>query len=55
MDIQLSPQNDARRSIVLGMQGQIEGDYLPSDIADAIRGLWQDPGVREAVSRSRKF
>ena len=55
LDIQLSPNNDARRSMVLGVAGQIEGDYLPSDIADSIRGLWQDPGVREAVSRSREF
>ena len=55
LDIALSPQNDARRSIILGLPGQLEGDVLPSDIADAVRGLWQDPGVREAVSRSREF
>ena len=55
LDIQLSPQNDARRSIILNLPGQLEGDVLPYDIADAVRGLWQDPGVREAVSRSREF
>lgn len=55
LDIQLSPQNDARRSIILGLPMQLEGDTLPRDIADAVRGLWNDPGVREAVSRSREF
>lgn len=55
LDIQLSPKNDARRSIILGLPGQLEGDLLPGDIADAVRGLWMDPGVREAVSRSREF
>jgi hypothetical protein len=28
---------------------------LPGDIADAIRGLWCDPGIYEAVNRSCKF
>lgn len=28
---------------------------LAPDIADAVRGLWVDPGVKEAVSRSREF
>ncbi|GJE90016.1 heterotrimeric G protein alpha subunit alpha [Phanerochaete sordida] len=55
LDIQLSPQNDARRSIILGLQGNLDTDVLPTDVADAIRGLWQDHGVREAVSRSREF
>ena len=55
LDIQLAPQNDARRNIVLSLPGQIETNYLPRDVADAIRGLWRDPGVKEAVSRSREF
>jgi guanine nucleotide-binding protein subunit alpha len=28
---------------------------LPCDVADATRGLWQDPGVREAVRRFHEF
>ena len=55
LDIQLSPQNDARRSIVLSLPGQIEGEILPRDVSDSIRGLWKDPGIKEAVSRSREF
>ncbi|THH23211.1 hypothetical protein EUX98_g7972 [Antrodiella citrinella] len=55
LDIQLAPQNDARRSVVLSLPLQLETDVLASDIADAVRGLWKDPAVREAVSRSREF
>ena len=39
----------------MSMPLQIEGDMFPPDVADAVRGLWRDPGVREAVSRSREF
>ena len=55
LDISLAPQNDARRAVVLALPVQIETDTLPPDVADAIRGLWKDPGIREAVSRSREF
>ncbi|KAG2366288.1 G protein alpha-subunit [Suillus spraguei] len=55
LDISLSPQNDARRAVILAIPGQIESDVLPRDVADAIRGLWRDSGVKEAVRRSREF
>ncbi|KAL5485495.1 hypothetical protein ACEPAI_8137 [Sanghuangporus weigelae] len=55
LDLQLAPQNDARRNIILSLPGQIETNYMPRDVADAIRGLWRDPGVKEAVRRSREF
>lgn len=55
MDIQIAPQNDARRSIILSLPPQLESDILPGDIADALKSLWKDPGVREAVTRSREF
>ena len=55
LDITLSPQNDARRAVILALPMQIEGEVLPRDVADSIRGLWRDPGVKEAVRRSREF
>jgi guanine nucleotide-binding protein G(i) subunit alpha len=55
LDISLAPQNDARRAVVLSLPMQMEGDVLPRDVTDAVRGLWQDPGVKEAVRRSREF
>ncbi|KAF7358225.1 G-protein alpha subunit [Mycena venus] len=55
LDISLAPQNDARRATILSLPPQIEADVLPRDLADAVRGLWRDPGVKEAVRRSREF
>ncbi|KAJ7734186.1 guanine nucleotide binding protein, alpha subunit [Mycena maculata] len=55
LDIALAPQNDARRATILALPPQIEADVLPRDLADAVRGLWRDPGVKEAVRRSREF
>jgi guanine nucleotide-binding protein G(i) subunit alpha len=55
LDISLAPQNDARRAIIMSLPAQIEADVLPRDVADAVRGLWRDPGVREAIRRSREF
>jgi len=55
LDLALTPQNDARRATILALPMQIEVDVLPRDVADAIRSLWKDPGVKEAVRRSREF
>jgi guanine nucleotide-binding protein G(i) subunit alpha len=55
LDIALSPQNDARRAIILSLPMQIEADVLPRDVTDAVRGLWHDRSVKEAVRRSREF
>jgi guanine nucleotide-binding protein subunit alpha len=55
LDLQLAPQNDARKATILALPGQIEADMLPRDVADAVRNLWRDPGIKEAVRRSREF
>ena len=55
LDLALSPQNDARRATILALPLQIEADTLPADVADAIRSLWRDPSIQEAVRRSREF
>ena len=55
LDLTLAPQNDARRATIMALPMQIEADVLPRDVADAVRSLWRDPGVKEAVRRSREF
>jgi guanine nucleotide-binding protein G(i) subunit alpha len=55
LDLQLSPQNEARRATVLALPPQIESEVLPHDVADAVRSIWRDPAVKEAVRRSREF
>ncbi|RXW18123.1 hypothetical protein EST38_g7733 [Candolleomyces aberdarensis] len=55
LDLALSPPNDARRATILALPGQIEADVFPRDVAEAIRNLWRDSAVKEAVRRSREF
>lgn len=55
LDLALAPQNDARRATILSLPAQIEADILPRDVGDAVRSLWRDPAVQEAVRRSREF
>ena len=55
LGINIDPANDARRALVMSLPGQIEGDVLHPDISDAVRGLWNDPRIREAVRRAREF
>ncbi|KAG6853654.1 Guanine nucleotide-binding protein subunit alpha [Blastosporella zonata] len=55
LDLVIAPANDARRSTVLSLPPQIEAEVLPRDVAEAIRGLWHDAAIKEAVRRSREF
>ncbi|KZS98646.1 heterotrimeric G protein alpha subunit B [Sistotremastrum niveocremeum HHB9708] len=55
LDLYLDPQNDPRRSTVLSLPNQIDDSIMPRDVADSIRGLWNDPAVKEAVRRAREF
>jgi guanine nucleotide-binding protein subunit alpha len=55
LDLALAQANDGRRQTIMGLPGQVEGDTLPREVVDAIRGLWRDPSVREAVRRSREY
>lgn len=55
LGLSLDPSNDARQAIVMSLPGQIEGDALHPDITDAVRGLWNDSNVQEAVRRAREF
>ncbi|KAJ7885517.1 G protein alpha-subunit [Mycena olivaceomarginata] len=55
LEISLSPHNDARRTAILSLPEMIEADTLPREIADAIRGLCCDPGVKEAIRRRNEF
>ncbi|KAF9074015.1 heterotrimeric G protein alpha subunit B [Rhodocollybia butyracea] len=55
LDLALTPQNEACQATILALPPQIEVGVLPPDVTDAIRSLWSDPGVKEAVRRSREF
>ncbi|KAJ7794061.1 heterotrimeric G-protein alpha subunit, GPA1-like protein [Mycena olivaceomarginata] len=55
LDISLSPINEARRATILSHPELGKADVLPRDVANAIHGLWRDPGVKGAVSRGNEF
>ena len=43
------------QEIIMSQPHQIEADYLPTDVADALLQLWKDPGVQECFGRSREY
>ncbi|KAJ7627402.1 heterotrimeric G protein alpha subunit B [Roridomyces roridus] len=55
LEIGLQSQSEGYRSTVMGFPTQIEADILPRELGEAISGLWRDPGIQEAVRRSREF
>ncbi|KAJ6522081.1 G protein alpha-subunit [Mycena vulgaris] len=55
LEISLPPMNDARTATILSYPELYEADALPHDVADAIRGLWHDPRVKEAVRHSNEL
>ncbi|KAJ4470241.1 guanine nucleotide binding protein alpha subunit [Lentinula aciculospora] len=57
LNLSLDPSNDTRRATIISLpvQTEFQSDVLPEDVANSIRGLWNDPAVKEAVRRSREF
>jgi guanine nucleotide-binding protein G(i) subunit alpha len=57
LQLKLHPANDLHAVTVRGVntQAHVDQEYLPKDISEAVRTLWQDPAVREAVDRRREF
>ncbi|KAG0209146.1 guanine nucleotide-binding protein subunit alpha [Mortierella sp. GBA30] len=41
--------------IIMSLPPQIEGEYMPHEVAAAVKHLWQDPNVQEAFQRSREY
>ncbi|KAJ7609899.1 G protein alpha-subunit [Roridomyces roridus] len=55
LGIALIPQNEGCRATVFQFPASIEEDYMPAELGDALKALWNDPGIRAAVDRSREF
>ena len=56
MGIPLQNSEGSRyQEIIMSQPHQIEADYLPTEVADALLQLWKDPGVQECFSRSREY
>ncbi|CAK9786122.1 unnamed protein product [Cutaneotrichosporon oleaginosum] len=55
MGLDISSANQAHYNLILAAPALIEGDRFPPSLANAIKGLWQDEGVREAFSRRNEL
>lgn len=50
-----SQQNHRYAQLVMDLPDQLEGDVMPRDVGDAIKGLWEDHGVQDCFMRSREY
>ncbi|KAJ3193738.1 guanine nucleotide-binding protein subunit alpha [Irineochytrium annulatum] len=50
-----SPENGYHRAVIQESPMQIEATSLPREIAEAVKALWRDEGVRWCFGRSREF
>ncbi|KAG0042086.1 guanine nucleotide-binding protein subunit alpha [Gryganskiella cystojenkinii] len=41
--------------IIMSLPPQIEGDFMPHQVAVAVQNLWLDPNVQQAFQRSREY
>ena len=55
MELEIAQGNRGRWDAIMAAPALIEGDRFPNDLADAVGGLWQDEGVREAFARRNEL
>jgi guanine nucleotide-binding protein subunit alpha len=55
LDLDISKQNNPHWEVIMAAPGLIEGDYFPPQLAQAVKFLWQDPGVQEAFFRRNEL
>ncbi|KAI8868709.1 guanine nucleotide binding protein, alpha subunit [Ramicandelaber brevisporus] len=49
------PQNRIHAGVILDLPSQIEVEFLPVEVAEAIFSLWHDRGVQACFARSREY
>ena len=47
--------NNKHKDIIANQPSQIESDHFPKDVANAVKELWNDAGVKECFNRSREY
>lgn len=56
--MELPLHHEANRNyaiIIMSLPVQIEGEYMPHEVAVAVQNLWVDPNVQQAFQRSREY
>ncbi|CAO3622605.1 unnamed protein product [Cunninghamella blakesleeana] len=55
MDVDLSAENKPYASIIMDQPSQIERDYLPTEVTQAVKLLWKDHHLASVFERSREY
>lgn len=55
MSLSILPTNHSRANLILTAPSQIEGDIFLPALADAVKGLWEDPGCQQAYKRRNEM
>lgn len=55
MEVPINPANQARWDLIMSAPVTIEGEQMPPKLADAVKELWQDQGVRSAYGRRNEL
>lgn len=55
MDVSLENEHRPFAAIIMEQPAQIERDFLPPDVTQAIRSLWKDPHLQSVFERSREY
>lgn len=51
----LAKENRPLAAIILDQPPQVERDFLPADVTQAIKTLWKDPNLQSIFERSREY
>jgi guanine nucleotide-binding protein subunit alpha len=55
MELPVSPANQGKWDLIMSAPVQIEGDQMPPKLAEAVKELWSDQGVKTAFGRRNEL
>lgn len=55
LECHIEAYNQARYDLIMSTPTQFEGHAMPPALTDAIKGLWEDPGVQLIFRRRNEL
>jgi guanine nucleotide-binding protein G(i) subunit alpha len=55
MEISVNPANQPKWDLIMSAPVQIEGEQMPPKLAEAVKELWSDSGVKTAFNRRNEL
>jgi guanine nucleotide-binding protein G(i) subunit alpha len=55
MELPVSSANQGRWDLIMSAPVQVEGDQMPPKLAEAVKELWSDQGVKTAFNRRNEL